>query len=42
VVPSQGQLFFQFDTRPFEGREALLRVTVEGAALYCFDVRLVR
>ena len=38
----QGQLFFQFDTRAFEGREGLLRVTVEGAALYCFDVEMVK
>jgi hypothetical protein len=38
---SQGQQFFQFDTRGDMGRVLPVRITFEGAALHCFDVALV-
>jgi len=34
--------FIQFDTRQFRDREATVELTLTGAALHCFDFRIVR
>lgn len=39
--PSQGQQFFQFDTRAEGGKPLDLKFTLDGAPLHCFDLSLV-
>lgn len=39
--PNQRQQFIQFDTRPFAGQTAELELNLSGAALHCFDFRIL-